>query len=291
MIENKPKILILGASGGVGSLVYRHLAATQEYNLVGTYFNHPKPGLIPLDSRNPETVREVFYQTSPDAILDFAGLSNETVCKENPDLAKETNVDGLRNIVKRASSYHIPLFFPGTINEFSGITDGTTCTENTPQRAKTGSVYGETKIAAGEIIANECTAPWTILRTDLVLGPQFGIVGLFEKNQYGQIRIDATRFPVFVDDYVKYIQAFIKKPSNFRGIFHLVSPEFKQGILLSELAPQIVTRFNLAKEYQIISHAVEILPRSSQDMAFPIYIDARAKELATENRIFASTRL
>lgn len=290
MSQEQPKVLILGASGGVGGMIFRNLAATERYHLTGTYYGSPKPELIPCDISNRKSLEGVIDKSTPDIILDFAGLSQEGICRERPKQARETNIGGIQNIVEIVSKTNTPLLFPGTVNEFSGYTNGTICTEDTPLLPKPDSVYGETKVAASKIITQSCTSTWSILRSDLVLGSEFGIVGLFEKNQFAQIKIDATRFPVYLNDYLQSVRNFIDNPSQNSGLYHLVSSEFKNGILLSDLAKIIINKFNLAPDYKVITQNTEISPRLNLDDPMPIYIHPEAKKLAVENRIFASTR-
>jgi dTDP-4-dehydrorhamnose reductase len=290
MNQERKKILILGASGGVGSMVYRSLKDSNQYDLTGTYFQHPKDNLIHCDVRNPEILTRVVNSSEPDAILNFSGLAQEKLCQENPELAFETNVIGNENIVKIASKNYIPFLFPGTINEFSGYKDGTVCTEETKPLAKDTSIYGKSKIAARNLILQKSTSPTIIPVTDLVLGAGFGFVALGENNNYFRIRIDATRFPIYIKDYLKYIQLFIEDPKKYNGIYHLVSEEFQEGILLSDLAKRVITKFNLASSYEVIEGGTEFIPRGNLKSQMPIYIDTDAKKLATENRIFTSLR-
>ncbi|HWS49023.1 MAG TPA: NAD-dependent epimerase/dehydratase family protein [Candidatus Methanoperedens sp.] len=290
MNQERKNILVLGASGGVGGMVLRGLQDTHQFNLTGTYFQHQKNGLIYCDIRNPENVNKVIESSSPSAIINFSGLAQEKLCQDKPELAYETNVMGTENLIKAASKYSIPLLYPGTINELSGYQDGTICTEDTKPLAKDTSIYGKTKIIARQKVLERCTSPTAIPVTDLVLGSGFGFVALGENNGYFRIRIDATRFPIYIEDYLKYIQLFIRDPQKYNGVYHLFSEDFQQGILLSDLAKKVTTRFALASEYQVIEGATEFKPRDNVKAPIPIYIDADAKKLATENRVFTSTR-
>lgn len=289
MNKERPNILILGASGGIGSMVFNYLQSFNRYNLTGTYHIHEKPGLIQCDIRDSKKLEEIINKKNPNVILDFAGIGNETTCKNDPELARETNVGGIQNIVDLVSKRNIPFLFPGTINEFSGYTDGTICNENTPLLAKPDSIYGETKITAGKIVTENCTSPYVILRTDLILGEKNGIVGLFEKNQFAQIRINAIRFPTYIEYYSKYLQAFIDNQLENKNIYHVISPEFNSGIPLVDLAGVIIKRFNLADSSEIIYNTTELVSRNP-GQPMPIYVNTNANELATERRIFTSIR-
>jgi len=290
MSQERKNILVLGASGGVGSMVLRGLQDIHQFNLTGTYFQHQKKGLVYCDVRNPENVNEVVESSNPDAILVFSGLAQEKLCQDNPELAYQTNVMGTENIVQVASRHNITLLYPGTINEFSGYQDGTICTEDTKPRAKDTSIYGKTKIIARQKVLERCITPAAIPVTDLVLGSGFGFVALGENNGYFRIRIDTTRFPIYIEDYLKYIQLFIANPQKYSGVRHLFSKEFQQGILLSDLAKKVTTRFALASECQVIEGATEFTPQANSEALMPIYRDTEAKNLATENRVLTSIR-
>lgn len=290
MIQERPNVLILGgASGGIGRMLSDNLRSTGKYNLIDTFYSHEQAGSVRCDVRDPKSLAEAIDKSKPVALLDFAGIGSEGACKNNPQLAEQTNVEGTENIVYQVSKKGIPLLFPGTINEFSGYTDGTICSEDTPPLVKAGSIYGKTKIAAGEAVIKKCKSPYAFVRTDVLLGPKNGIVGLFEKNGYGQIRINALRFPSFIEYYSQFIQSFINNPEKHQGITHIISPEFTAGIKLVDLAEVIIKRFNLAEGSEIIYGATDLVPRSP-GQAMPIYVDSKANELATENRIFTSLR-
>lgn len=290
MSQERKKILVLGASGGVGSIVFQGLQDTNQFNLTGTYFQNRKKGLVYCDVRNSEDVEQVVKSSNPSAILNFSGLAQEKLCQDNPELAYGTNVIGTENIIQVASKHNTPLLYPGTINEFSGYQDGTICTEDTKPRAKDTSIYGKTKIIARQKVLERCITPAAIPVTDLVLGSGFGFVALGENNGYFRIRIDATRFPIYIKDYLKYIQLFITDPQKYSGVRHLLSNDFHRGILLSDLAKKVTTRFALADGYEVIEGATQFTPRINSKAPMPIYIDTEAKNLATENRVFTSIR-
>ncbi|MFA6007783.1 MAG: sugar nucleotide-binding protein [Candidatus Shapirobacteria bacterium] len=288
MSQERPKVLVLGASGGVGSLVYSSLEKTELYDVTGTYFQHPKSDLVFCDIHDRENLKRVIGGCQPKYILNFAGLAQEKLCQNEKQRAYETNVSGVENIVRLSSDYSINLMYPSTINVFSGYTHNEICDEKTHPLTKADSIYGQNKIEAEKIVQSSSLV-WAIPRTDLVLSPEFGITKLFEKNQFAQIRINAIRFPVFIESYSIYIQSFIENPFEAAGITHLISSEFKNGVSLVNLAEIIIKRFNLADSSEIISGTTELIPRTDKKSPMPIYVDNQANTLATEKRLFVST--
>lgn len=287
--SGKATVLILGASGGVGSMVYRELQSTEQYNLVGTYSKNPKPGLIPCNISNPECLKRAIGENQPRAILTFAGLAQEKLCRDNPEETYEVNVTGVENIVRQAEVNNIPLLYPSTINTLTGYNKGETCDENIKPLAKADSVYGQSKIQAENIVLSSSVIS-TIPRTDLVLDRDYGIVKLFKDNGLAKIMINSLRSPIYIGDYSEYLQLFINNPTKHTGIIHLFSQEFQNGIKLADLADTIIKRFDLAKDTITIPNATDDMIVRRTDGIMPIYITPTAND-NLPNFVFTSTRL
>ena len=288
-MSREKKTLVLGASGGIGSLVYEHLKTRSGLSIVGTCHNHQKTGLQSCDITDLNQLSQLIERAKPDTILDFAGMAQERLCIEQANQAQRTNVDGAQNITTLADKLSIPVLFPATVNVFAGYQHKETCDEKTTPRAKEGSVYGASKIAA-EKVFQTARVPHTLIRTDLVLAPGFGITSLFQRDQFAQIRINATRYPVLGTDFLAFIDGFIADPSRQHGITHLISPEFQSGIKLVDLATDIITRFDLAHSYRLITDGSTPKPRQDRRFSFPVYVNPDANNLATQDFVFISTQ-
>jgi dTDP-4-dehydrorhamnose reductase len=289
MSQEKKNVLVLGASGGVGSMVYRELQSTERYNIIGTYYNNPKPGLIRCNICVPEDLKRIFGEKKPDAVLVYAGLAQEKLCRDNPEKTYKVNVQGAENIVRQAEIDEVPLLYPSTINTLTGYNNGEICTEETKPLAKTDSIYGQSKIQVENIVQNSSLIS-SIPRTDLVLDRDYGIAKLFKDNGFAKIMINALRFPIYIKDYSKYLQLFIDNPIKHTGIIHLLSPEFQNGSKLTDVADVIIKRFNLAKSTIIVPNATEFIPRTNEYSPMPIYITPTAND-NLPNFVFTSTRL
>jgi len=289
MNQERPTVLILGTSGEVGSMVYRELQSTEQYNLVGTYSKNPKPGLIPCNICNPECLKRTIGENKPSAILTFAGLAREKLCRDNPEETHAVNVVGVENIVRQAEIDNVSLLYPSTINTLTGYNNGEICTEDTKPLAKVDSVYGQSKIQAENIVKSSSLI-FTIPRTDLVLNRNYGIAKLFKDNGLAKIMINGLRFPIYIKDYSEYLQLFINNPTKHTGIIHLFSQEFQNGSKLADVADTIIKRFNLAQDTIIIPNATEFIPRRNDYSPMPIYITPTAND-NLPNFVFTSTRL
>ena len=276
MNQEKQKVLIFGgASGGIGRMTLNHLNITGQYNLIGTFHNHEQNNFVFCDIRDPESIKRVIGENQPNVILNFAGLAQEKLCRDNPDETKRTNIEGIQNLVRQAEIHQIPLLYASTINTITGYNNGEICDEDIPPLAKPDSIYGQSKIEAEKIVQGSSLV-WAIPRTDLVLGPDYGIVKLFKDNGYAKIMINATRFPIYIDDYSRYLQEFINNSHKHTGIIHLRSEEFRLGYRLANVAEKIITKFKLAESSIIIPNATDEIIVRRNDGIMPIYITPTA---------------
>lgn len=280
MNSEKPNVLILGgASGGIGRMVLNNLEATGQYNLIGTYNKnkHEQPRFDFCNLCDPESIKKVFDKNKPSVILNFAGMAQEKLCRDNPDETKRTNVEGIQNLVRQAETDKIPLLYASTINTLTGYHNGELCNEDILPLAKPDSIYGQSKIAAENIVKTSSLI-WTIPRTDLVLGSDYGIAKLFKDNGYAKIMINAVRFPIYIDDYSRYLQEFIRNPHKHTGIIHLYSEEFRLGYKLADVAEKIITKFKLAESSIVIPNATDEIIVRRTDNIMPIYITPTAND-------------
>tara|TARA_Y100000310_G_scaffold221576_1_gene223181 strand:+ start:39687 stop:40661 length:975 start_codon:yes stop_codon:yes gene_type:complete len=103
--------------------------------------SHPNFEFIRGDVRDKRLVSECVGRS--DMIIHLAAIVGAPACKKNPELARTTNVDGTRNILKNLSSSQI--IINASTGSNYGAVDGI-CTEDTDLNPL--SVYGETKTQA-----------------------------------------------------------------------------------------------------------------------------------------------
>lgn len=87
-----------------------------------------------------------------DTIIHLAALVGYPICRSHPKLARETNVDGIRNIIKAAHKQQL-IVFASTGSNY-GKVDGV-CTEDTPLNPL--SIYGKTKTLAEKMLLEKST--------------------------------------------------------------------------------------------------------------------------------------
>lgn len=84
------KILLTGASGGLGSALYSHLQGRHE--VLGLCHGNARDGLVSLDLRQKEPVMALAREFGPDLVLHTVGLTDVDLCDRDPEKALDINV-------------------------------------------------------------------------------------------------------------------------------------------------------------------------------------------------------
>jgi len=149
--------LVTGAAGQIGSELVA--ALRQRYgkgNVVSTdkfTGRNPGGGDAPeyLDVTDPLSVERVVRENDIDTIYHLAAILS-AVGEENPDLAWEVNMHGLKNVLDVATRSGVRrLFWPSSIGVFGPKTPKVMAPQDTPLNPT--SMYGVTKVA-GELLCN-----------------------------------------------------------------------------------------------------------------------------------------
>lgn len=214
------RILITGASGFLGTKLFTTLS--QQYNVIGTYYQQKRPNLIRLDITNKEEVQHVIASQKPDVIIHTVALSDPDYCEEHPEDTLKINFDGTKHIVEACRRNNVKLIYIST----AGVFDG----KHTPYR-ETDPVcpinkYGESKAKTEKIVQ---TLPhYVILRFDFLYGYNGpdganGLIGKILTKKRIEANPVQQRKPLFVDDVAAIISMIIKTDGT--GIYHLAGPD------------------------------------------------------------------
>jgi dTDP-4-dehydrorhamnose reductase len=88
------KVLILGASGLLGSQFYRVFKKLNSYDVCGTHSKYTKfTHLTQLDATDFIQVQNLIDNYRPNVIINCIGMTNLEMCTSNSDLAKKINTD------------------------------------------------------------------------------------------------------------------------------------------------------------------------------------------------------
>ena len=98
----KKKILIVGASGYVGSFIYNKLNNNENFDLYGTFCKNKKRGLIKFDYTQNDNFDEIF-NFYPDVIIWAAGEKNLKKTEESLSYSEEENLKPLKRFFQSAN--------------------------------------------------------------------------------------------------------------------------------------------------------------------------------------------
>jgi nucleoside-diphosphate-sugar epimerase len=151
------KILVTGANGQIGIELVQHLRKIYgAENVVATDIRKV-PGPVSeggpfeiLDVRDGRAAAERLSSAKADTAVHLAGVLSARGEAE-PQLAWETNMNGLYSMLEAARANGCALFFPSSISVFGRATPAKNTPQDTIQRP--GTVYGVAK-AAGELLCD-----------------------------------------------------------------------------------------------------------------------------------------
>ncbi|MBK1649564.1 dTDP-4-dehydrorhamnose reductase [Rhabdochromatium marinum] len=157
-----PRLLLLGSDGQVGWELCRTLAPVGQVIAASLEGRHGPA----VDLADAASVRRLFAETGPDAVINAAAYTAVDRAENEPELAMAINGDALGLIGHLAAEAGIPVVHYSTDFVFSGETDRP-YREDDP--AEPRSVYGQSK-REGEKALLDSGATALVLRTAWVYG-------------------------------------------------------------------------------------------------------------------------
>jgi len=154
------KILIVGGGGYIGSVLTEYLLSKGHEVLVLDILRNGSEGIMPF-RENPQytfvnsdfttNILPIVFKTyTPEIVIHLAAIVGDPNCAKEPELARKTNVEGVRWIVECCNDQESieKLFFASTCSVYGR--NEHTCTETTKPNPL--SLYAETKLEAEKII-------------------------------------------------------------------------------------------------------------------------------------------
>tara|TARA_B100000287_G_scaffold21817_1_gene21539 strand:+ start:255 stop:1196 length:942 start_codon:yes stop_codon:yes gene_type:complete len=186
------KILVTGGAGYIGtSLVPKLLRAGHEVTvfdnlMVGgnqllPFFRYENFKFVRGDIRHKEELKKVVE--GKDIIIHLAALVGFPVCRMNPQLAQEINVDGTVNLIESCTDDQV-VFYGSTGSNYGAVTD--ICTEETPLHPL--SLYGETKTKAEQLLMERDNTIAYRFATAFGVSPRFRLDLLINDFSYKCIK-------------------------------------------------------------------------------------------------------
>lgn len=215
------KVIILGASGMAGSMIYKYLTTNTSYDVVGTYRQEGR-GLT-LDASDSHSVHHFISFIGvykPDVIINCIGLLVKD-CNDYPENATRINWAFPHLIAKACDNVNAKLIHISTDCVFNGNNGP----YNEWSETNELSNYGKTK-ALGEVK----NYPHLTLRTSII-GPDPDINGTGLMNwvmkQTGEISgyVCTMWNGITTLEMAKQIERIITRLDKLSGIYHLTTDE------------------------------------------------------------------
>ncbi len=152
------RILITGARGQIGTDLSAELKKNEDLYVLCTDLKPaetaPNNGFeaadVTLDVLDRDAMRDLVTRCEIDTIFHLASLLSARG-EEQPDLAWQVNVGGLRNVLEMAREFGLKVFWPSSIAVFGPGLDYGVALQDSPVLPQT--MYGVTKVA-GEVLCN-----------------------------------------------------------------------------------------------------------------------------------------
>ena len=252
--KNKDKrILIFGASGSIGSLLFKKIKLEFD-NVFGTYYSSPNPYLIKCDLTNPNSVLKILKDINPTHIIYASGQKNIEYCQKSINLANSINSEPIGTISNACLDLNIKPFFIYISTDY--VFEGKEGSYNFLSNCKPLSNYGISKHNGEKLLLNLFNNRALIIRSSALMIENRGFFGWIISNlkEGKPIKIftninftptSSNKFCVFISDILENES----KIRQYKPIVHLTS-----GIEISryKFAIQLAKKINPSYENLII---------------------------------------
>jgi len=170
MMQQKKKILIIGASGFVGSALFKHLQKNFQdiYQVTGTYYSSSAVNnLEKLDITCSSELETLLTKLMPDFILLAAGNKDVRACENNYSLAYTLNTQPVDSLIRIISDNNLPTHLIYISTDY--VFDGKTGHYRDTDRPNPSTNYGKTKFLSEQILL-QSGIDYKIIRTAALMG-------------------------------------------------------------------------------------------------------------------------
>ncbi len=249
------RILLTGASGFLGGVFCRELAA--EHEITGLCLGRPvsAPGVRSrrLDLTDARALAALLDTERFDAVVHAAALSSPNQCQEAPELSRGVNVEATARLADLCAERGLPLAFTSTDLVFDGT--GTLYPEDALPAPL--SLYGEHKVLAEAAVLARHPEGGLVCRLPLLYGRSQpgsscfldGFLACARRNEPLRLFEDEFRSPLCATDAVQGLVLALTRGT--RGILHLGGPERLSRLEFGQRLAQACTALGLGPELRI----------------------------------------
>lgn len=214
------KILIIGASGLVGSYLFNQFSSCETVR--GTSFPESEDSYSLLDIRDREALERQFTNFLPEVVLLSAAVSNVEYCEVHELESRKVNIEGTKNVIEEIKKIKARFVFFSSEYVFDG-TGGPYSEEDLPNPI---NEYGKQKLEAENMI-KQGLDDFLIIRTTVVYGKEKAgknfVAQLLHKLRQGksmQVATDQISSPTYGNNLALAVRELIQK--NKQGVYNIV---------------------------------------------------------------------
>lgn len=266
------KLLIPGVSGLLGINLAQETMS--EYEVVGIErgkLQNAPFDVIHQDLSDALAIEKILDSQKPNYVINCVALANLEDCEDNPDLAKQMNIDLPRQIARACKAKNIPFVHISTDAVFDGEKDEFYTEEDKPNPL---SVYAKTKLDGEWAVLTE-NPEALVARVNFYgwsLNGKRSLAEFFYNNLTNNKSMsgftDVLFCPMLVNDTARLLIKMLKK--ELKGLYHVVGP---QAMSKYQFGVEIARKFHLKES--------EITPKS---VSFSGLIAKRSNNLSLSTR-------
>lgn len=249
------KVLVLGASGMIGSTMLRMLARSPNWEVIGSIRATVKPESLGdwgarwccgVDLANPDHLSRLFRGVHPDVVINCAGLTKHLPSGNDPVPALIMNALLPHRLAELCGISRARLIHISTDCVFSGG-KGNYCEDDEPDA---NDVYGKTK-HLGEVAGPGLVT----LRTSTIgheMGTRFGLLEWF----LAQERCKGYRKAIFSGlptvEFARVVRDMVIPDASLEGLYHVGAEAIDKDALLRLIARVYRKQVEIETDDQVV---------------------------------------
>jgi dTDP-4-dehydrorhamnose reductase len=224
MSEEQSRILIIGASGQVGTALAAQFSCE---HLVTASHSHARPDDIRIDLGYQTATRQILDELRPDVVLVAGAMCNAEQCEVDPDACESVNAKGPATVAEYARDSRARVVFFSSDHVFDGARDR--YVESDPPSPL--NAYARSKAYAEVLIRELLPDRHLIIRTGWVYGPDaqrrnfaLRLVDRIAAGETVEVPSDQWGSPTYSEDLAQVVNYLLEHDAV--GTFHATGPDF-----------------------------------------------------------------
>ncbi len=249
------KVLVLGASGMIGSAMVRVLSDSDKFDVIGTLRSEMVRPLFPdfvaekmvsgVDLINPDCIPHLFRRVRPSVVVNCAGLTKHVPAGNDPLSALTMNALLPHRLAEYCGMIGARLIHVSTDCVCSG-NKGNYSEQDQPDAV---DFYGKTK-HLGEVLGQHCLT----LRTSTIgreLGTRHGLLEWFlaQKECKGYRQAIFSGLPTV--EFARVVRDFVIPNEDLSGLYHVGARPIDKDSLLRLIAQVFARETSIVPDDQV----------------------------------------